>query len=42
MLDFARDSQYICNEEHGELAAEIEEVGRMLGAMIQSPEKFRL
>ena len=30
-LDFARDCQYISNEEHAELTAEI-----------QSPEKFRL
>ena len=39
-LDVARDCGYITNAEHAEMTAECAETGRMLGAMIQSPEKF--
>lgn len=39
-LDFARDSGYISNQEHGELANLAAEVGRMLGRMIQNPRPF--
>ena len=39
-LDMAHDCGYITDAEHGELTAECAEIGRMLGAMIQSPEKF--
>jgi four helix bundle protein len=39
-LDFARDCGYITEEQHRELAGACSEVGRMLGAMINSPGKF--
>ena len=39
-LDVAHDCGYITDTEHAEMTAECKEVGRMLGAMIQSPEKF--
>ena len=39
-LDFAHDGGYITDAEHAEMTAECTEIGRMLGAMIQSPEKF--
>ena len=41
-LDFARDCGYISAQQHGDLAAQCPEVGRMLGAMIQSPAPFLL
>lgn len=41
-LDFARDCGYITTQEHGELAAECCEVGKMLGAMILNPDPFLL
>jgi len=40
-LDFARDCAYLPNETYEELAAGYDEVGRMLGRMISSPEKFK-
>ncbi|MBU2609476.1 MAG: four helix bundle protein [Chloroflexi bacterium] len=39
-LDFARDCGYLSSERHNELLKAYEEVGRMLGSMITSPEKF--
>jgi four helix bundle protein len=39
-LDFARDCGYSSTEHHYELIARYEEVGRMLNAMIEYPEKF--
>ena len=39
-LDMARDCGYITDAEHDEMTAECAQIGRMLGAMIQSPEKF--
>ena len=39
-LDMACDCGYITNAEHAEMTAECAQIGRMLGAMIQSPEKF--
>ena len=39
-LDVAHDCGYITDTEHAEMTAECKEVGRMLGSMIQSPEKF--
>jgi four helix bundle protein len=39
-LDFARDCGYITAEQHGELIDKNSEIGRMLGAMILSPDKF--
>lgn len=39
-LDFARDCGYLSTEHHNELMARYEEVGRMLSAMIEYPERF--
>jgi four helix bundle protein len=39
-LDFAHDCGYITDTEHAEMIAECAEIGRMLGAMIKSPDKF--
>lgn len=41
-LDFAKDCSYITEEEHTELTAMNQEVGKMLGAMISKPDKFLL
>jgi four helix bundle protein len=41
-LDFALDCGYIDREEHTKLARMVVEIGKMLGAMIQQPEKFLL
>ena len=40
-LDFARDCEYLRIETYEELTAGYDEVGRMLGRMISSPEKFK-
>ena len=40
-LDFACDCGYLSKERHDELIIGYEEIGRMLGSMIRSPEKFR-
>jgi four helix bundle protein len=40
-LDFACDCGYLSKERREELMSECESVGRMLGGMIRSPEKFR-
>lgn len=39
-LDFARDCEYLSRERHSQLTAGYEEVGRMLGGMIDHPESF--
>lgn len=39
-LDFARDCGYLSIERHNELTGRYEEVGRMLHAMIERPERF--
>ena len=39
-LDYAHDCGYITESEHAEMTAEAAEIGRMLGSMIRSPEKF--
>ncbi len=39
-LDFARDCKYLPVEKCTALVKEYEEVGRMLGSMISTPEKF--
>lgn len=39
-LDFARDCGYLAAARHAELTAGYEEVGRMLNAMVQHPERF--
>jgi four helix bundle protein len=41
-LDFARDCGYITTEEHEQLTSRCREIGRMLGAMIQKPDRFLL
>lgn len=39
-LDFARDCGYLTREGHRKLTSACEEIGRMLHAMINDPEKF--
>jgi len=39
-LDFAKDCGYISQQDHVVLTAQYEEVGRMLGSMMATPEKF--
>jgi len=39
-LDFALDCGYIKTDEHQKLTEQCEAIGRMLGAMIQHPDKF--
>jgi four helix bundle protein len=39
-LDFAYDCGYISEASHGDLTGRNHEVGRMLGSMISSPQKF--
>jgi len=39
-LDFAKDCEYISLDTHDKLVALNTEVGRMLGSMLRSPEKF--
>ncbi len=39
-LDFARDCGYIEHREHEALTNLTAEIGKMLGSMIQQPEKF--
>lgn len=39
-LDFARDCGYISATEHAKLASRNQEVGKMLGAMINRPAPF--
>jgi four helix bundle protein len=39
-LDFAKDCKYITVEQHTELAARCEEIGKMLGSMIKTPDGF--
>jgi four helix bundle protein len=41
-LDFALDCGYIDNEEHARLTGMVSEIGKMLGSMLQRPEKFLL
>ena len=41
-LDFAFDCKYINADEHRNLTDLCGEIGRMLGSMIESPEKFLL
>jgi len=40
-LDFAYDCGYLSKERHDKLIIGYEEIGKMLGSMIRSPEKFR-
>ena len=39
-LDFAKDCGYINLEQHKELTALCQEIGRMLGTMIKNPSSF--
>jgi len=39
-VDFAHDCGYLSQEQHDELIAGYEEVGKMVGGMMASPEKF--
>jgi four helix bundle protein len=39
-LDFSLGCGYLRQDHHEELASRYDEIGRMLGAMISSPEKF--
>jgi len=39
-LDFAYDCGYLPQPQRASLTEDYEEVGKMLGAMMQSPEKF--
>lgn len=41
-LDFARDCRYIDDETHAKFAQMTLEIGKMLGSMIQHPQKFKL
>ncbi len=41
-IDFAKDCGYITEERHQELTSLNHEVGKMLGSMLRSPEKFFL
>ena len=41
-LDFARDCGYITDGQNQELTSLNREIGKMLGAMLKSPEKFLL
>ena len=40
-LDFAKECQYITDEEYTNLCEKSEEVGRMLNHMVEFPEKYR-
>ena len=39
-VDFARDCGYITNEEYNSFIAQITEIGKMLGSMINNPKSF--
>ena len=39
-LDFARDCGYITTEQHARLTELNHEIGRMLGSMLNNPQKF--
>ena len=41
-LDFAKDCGYISGENYDGLIKAYEEIGKMLGSMITSPEKFKI
>jgi hypothetical protein len=40
-LDFARECGYLTEDENKRLSAGYEELGRMLGGMIERPEAFQ-
>ena len=39
-LDFARDCGYLQIEKHKSLIAKYEEIGKMLGSMVNNPNRF--
>lgn len=39
-LEYSRDCRYISTEKCNELLAQYQEVGRMLGGMMNNPERF--
>jgi four helix bundle protein len=39
-LDFAKDCGYLAPNKHQELTSKYEELGRMLGGILNAPEKF--
>ena len=41
-LDFSFDCSYLSQKRRDELVASYEEIGRMLGSMMTSPEKFKI
>ena len=41
-LDFARDCGYLDRQKNDELVEGYEEIGKMLGGMMASPEKFKV
>jgi len=41
-LDFAHGCGYLPSERHAELVASYEEIGKMLGTMMASPDKFAM
>jgi four helix bundle protein len=40
-LDFANDCGYLSKERHDDLISGYEDVGKMLGSMMATPEKFK-
>lgn len=40
-LDFAKECGFLAVDKHIELSAQNDEIGRLLGYMIQNPEKFQ-
>jgi four helix bundle protein len=41
-LDFSYDCNYLSQERHDELMSGNENIGKMLGSMITTPEKFKI
>lgn len=41
-LDFARDCGYLSEEDNKRLTGHCSEIGKMLGSMLKSPQKFLL
>lgn len=41
-LDFSYDCNYLSQERHDELMSGYENIGKMLGSMITTPEKFKI
>ena len=41
-LDFAKDCGFLTSENHSKPNAQYKDIGRLLGSMIQNPEKFQI